>query len=186
MLMKDQMLANPFSTTRQIIGRCFVTRSGFTLIEVLIASTIMMIVFIVSGIVLVQTIRNSDISLNKLLATKEVIETEEKLRRILSRMGPRLDEVTLTSTSVSFKVRIPFGSDGLSVDLSERIAFYTDGTLRYERMSDSVTPLATIGENLEEVRFSMPAPGIVNYSIMKSIGTVRVTFTGGVTSPNMR
>jgi len=176
-----------FKTTRQIIGRCFITRDGFTLIEVLIASTIMMIVFIVSGIVLVQTIRSSDISLNKLLATKEVIETEEKLRRVLSRMGPRLDEVTLTSTTVSFKVRIPFGSDGLSVDLSERVAFYADGTLRYEQISGStVTPLATIGDDLEEVRFSMPARGIVNYSIVKSIGTVRVTFTGGVTSPNMR
>ncbi|HCZ07127.1 MAG TPA: hypothetical protein DHV12_08400 [Thermotogae bacterium] len=164
-----------------------ITKNGFTLIEVLIAMSIMIVVFVVSGIILIQTIRNSDITLNKLLATRELIEVEDKLRRVLSRMGPRLDEVSVTSTTVNFKVRVPFVGESFSSEMAERVAFYPNGTLIHEQVNgSSVTPLATIAQELEEVTFSTPTHGIVNYTIVKTSGTLRLSFTGAVTSPNMR
>ncbi|HOJ88391.1 MAG TPA: hypothetical protein PLP64_01275 [Pseudothermotoga sp.] len=148
---------------------------GFTVVEMLIVCSLILIVSGISFFIYNQIVRNSEIAIQRMDVQEQLAKIDSVLRRELLKAGPTSDGLTVTSDSVTFLVTIPFskgsyGTYGSATKLRYSLNF-SGGilALNVQEIGGSYSRSIQIGE-LDECTFSSPNSGVIAYTIGKNLG----------------
>ncbi|MEJ5229164.1 MAG: hypothetical protein WHT65_04095 [Pseudothermotoga sp.] len=165
---------------------------GFTVVELTIS---MILLFIVTGIcvlLLNQSMRTSEIVLNRVNVFDELSRISSSLQRELLKAGPTAKRLELEDQSATFTVVVPFaqssyGTFGASSELIYNLRF-SNGTL-YLQITDLqgiYNKLVVLGE-ISEFKFlpSTDNNRIIQYELVKMVGNHKYKLTSSVILSNV-